>query len=63
MEQMNCQVCGKLIPYGEMHITHPKLVQYQDPEKIDFEVWCKQCHRSFYELFNEWKVQRAMMRK
>ena len=60
MEVINCSVCGKEIPEGKMHITHPKLVQYIDPKKIDFETWCQACHHSFYEMFNEWKVQRAL---
>lgn len=59
-EVIYCDVCGKLIPFGKLRITHPKLVQYEDPKEIDFETWCAPCRDSFYSMFNEWKVQRAL---
>ena len=53
-----CDVCGKMIAYGKMKITHPKLNEHMHPQKIDFEVWCSACHENFYKMFDAWKELR-----
>jgi len=55
-----CDVCGEIIAFGKMHITHPKLNEHMHPQKIDFETWCSACHRAFYEMYNEWRVEKAL---
>lgn len=60
MSDIVCSVCGTEIEEGKMHITFPKLAQYSHPEKIEFEEWCDACYRSFYDMYNYWRVQRTL---